>query len=303
MSFEADQLIDRRRLKRRLAFWRVVGVLGVVVAVAVAAGRLAPWSTGDYVAHLTVEGIILDDLARNDALQAVAEDDSARALIVYLDSPGGSVVGGESLYRSLRAVAERKPVVAVMGDLATSAGYMTAIGADRIFARAGSLTGSIGVIMQSADITGLLDKLGIKPETVKSAPLKAQPNPMEPFTPEAREATKEVVLDFFNLFVDMVAERRAMERERVLVLADGRVFTGRQALDAGLIDEVGGEAEARNWLADQHGISATLPLHVVEIRYDDGVWREFLGSMLGKTVFSERLRLDGLVSLWHPEAW
>ena len=282
MSFEADQLIDRRRLKRRLAFWRVVGVLGVVVAVAVAAGRLAPWSTGDYVARLTVEGIILNDLARNDALRMIAEDDSARALIVYLDTPGGSVVGGESLYRGLRAIAERKPVVAVMGDLAASAGYMTAIGADRIFARAGSLTGSIGVIMQSADITGLLDKLGIKPETVKSAPLKAQPNPMEPFTPEAREATREVVLDFYNLFVDMVAERRPLSRERVLELADGRVFTGRQALESELIDYIGDETEARAWLDQVRGIDLSLPLREVEIRYDDGLWREFLGSIMGK---------------------
>ena len=303
MSLEADQLIDRRRLKRRLAFWRIVGVVAVVAAVAVAAGRLLPWATGDYVARLVVEGIVLDDPKREQVLRSIAEDDGAQSLIVYLDTPGGSVVGGESLYLSLRKVAVRKPVVAVMGDLATSAGYMTALGADRIFARAGSLTGSVGVIMQTANITGLLEKLGIKPETVKSAPLKAQPNPMEPFTEEAREATRQVVLDVFDMFVDMVSERRSLPRDRVLVLADGRVFTGRQALDVGLIDEIGGEAEARRWLADAHGIAETVPAHTVEIRHDDGIWREFLGTMLGKTVFSERLRLDGLVSLWHPEAW
>lgn len=303
MSFEADRLIDRHRLKRRLAFWRIVGIVAVVALVVALVGRLSPWSTGDYVAYLTIEGIILDDRTRAEALDGIANDDGAKALVVYLDTPGGSVVGGESLYRSLRAVAEAKPVVAVMGDVAASAGYMTALGADRIFARAGTLTGSIGVIMQSTDVTGLLEKLGIKPETVKSAPLKAQPNPMEPFSPEAREASREIVLDIYDLFVGMVAERRGMSHEEVLKLADGRVFTGRQALARGLIDELGSDFEARNWLAAERDVAGSLPVRHVEITYEDGLWREFLGTSLGKTVFSERLRLDGLISLWHPDLW
>ena len=303
MSFEADQLIDRRRLKRRLAYWRLFGVLAAVALVVAAAGQIVPWTTGNYVALLNVEGIILDDRARDATIQAVAEDDGAKALLVYIDSPGGSVVGGETLYWSLRAVANEKPVVALMGDVAASAGYMTALGADHIYARTGSLTGSIGVILQSADITGLLEKLGIKPETVKSAPLKAQPNPMEPFSPAAREATREVVLDVYNSFVDLVAERRKMSHDDALALSDGRIFTGRQAKSLGLIDAIGGEKDARKWLAETQGVGDTLPVRNIEIERQDGIWREFLDSAIGKTVFSERLRLDGLISLWHPEAW
>ena len=303
MSFEADQLIDRRRLKRRLAYWRLFGVLAAVALVVAAAGQIVPWTTGNYVALLNVEGIILDDRARDATIQAVAEDDGAKALLVYIDSPGGSVVGGETLYWSLRAVANEKPVVALMGDVAASAGYMTALGADHIYARTGSLTGSIGVILQSADITGLLEKLGIKPETVKSAPLKAQPNPMEPFSPAAREATREVVLDVYNSFVDLVAERRKMSHDDALALSDGRLFTGRQAKSRGLIDEIGGEKEARTWLAESQGVGDSLPVRNIEIEREDGIWREFLDSSVGKTVFSERLRLDGMISLWHPEAW
>lgn len=301
MSLDADRLLDRRRLKRRLTFWRIAAILVLIALAVVAAGRFRDVVPGAYVARLTVEGIILDDAERDAALEAVATDASAKALVVHINSPGGSVVGGESLYRGLRAVAAAKPVVAVMGDLATSAGYMTALGADRIFARAGSVTGSIGVIMQSADITGLLDKLGIKPEIIKSAPLKAQPNPFEPFTPPAREATRQVVMDIFGLFVDLVAERRAMPRETVMGLADGRVFTGRQAKSDGLIDEVGGEAEARRWLADAKGVAQTLPVRPVEIAREDGLWRRLLESSVGKVVFSERLRLDGLISVWHPD--
>lgn len=301
MSLDADRLIDRRRLKRRLTFWRLAAIVAIVGLIAMAVGRYADGVSGAYVAKLTVEGIILDDADRTAALEAIGRDDRAKALVVYIDSPGGSVVGGESLFRGLRAVAAAKPVVAVMGDLATSAGYMAAIGADRVFARAGSVTGSIGVIMQSADVTGLLDKLGIKPEIIKSAPLKAQPNPLEPFSAEAREATRVVVADIFELFVDLVVERRNMAREQVLVLADGRVFTGRQAKANGLVDDLGGEAEARRWLAEVHGLPEELPTHPVEIAREDGWWRAFLESVVGKSVFSERLRLDGLVSVWHPD--
>jgi len=303
MSLDADQWLDRRRLKRRLTFWRVAAILALIGLGIAAAGRFSGLVPRAYVAHLTIEGIILDDKARDDALDAVARDAGARALIVYINSPGGSVVGGESLFRGIRAVAAVKPVVAVMGDLATSAGYMTALGADRLFARAGSLTGSIGVIMQSADVTGLLEKIGIKPEIIKSAPLKAQPNPLEPFSDEARAATRSVILDVFDQFINLVVERRAIARDKVVALADGRVFTGRQALENGLIDDLGGEAEARQWLAESRSVAESLPVREVRIEREDELWRQLLDSAMGKAVFSERLRLDGLVSLWHPDLW
>jgi protease-4 len=220
---------------------------------------------------------------------------------VRIDSPGGTVVGGESLYRNLRKVAESKPVVATIGQMGTSAGYMTALGADHIVARSGTLTGSIGVILQTADVTSLLEKLGVKPQTIKSRPLKAQPNPFEPMTDEVREATRAVVLDTFELFVDLVAESRQMPRDRVLELADGRMFTGRQARVAGLVDELGGEGEARRWLEETHAIAADLPVRDVSIDYDSDIWRDLVQKALGKALFSERLRLDGLISVWHPE--
>ena len=303
MAFDADHVVDRRRLKRRLTFWRVVAVVAVVAAVVAAVGRVYDLAGRETVARLTIGKLILEDPWRDDTLAEIAEDSSVRALLVRINSPGGTVVGGESLFHSLRAVAAAgKPVVAVMGEVAASAGYMVALGADHIVARAGSLTGSIGVILQSADITGLLEKLGIKSEAIKSRPLKAQPNPLEPFSPEAREAARMVILDFFELFVDMVAERRKMPRQQALTLADGRVFTGRQALSNGLIDQIGGETEARQWLDETHGISVSLPVKDLRIEYEEELWRQFIESVVGKVLSSERLRLDGLVSLWHP-AW
>lgn len=301
MSLDADQALDRRRLKRRLTVWRIAAVVAVVVAVVAAVGRFGVGA--NHVARLVVGGIIIDDPWRDDALAEIAEDDNAKALIVRIDSPGGTMVGGEALYTGLRAVAGKKPVVAVMGGTATSAAYMTALGADHILARAGSVTGSIGVIVQTADITGLLEKLGIKPEAIKSRPLKAQPSPLEPLTPKGREAARVVVLDLFELFVDMVEERRNLPRDKVLALADGRVFTGRQAVANGLVDALGSEADARRWLAETHAIATSLPVKDVEIEHEGALWRDFIGGLAGKVLFSERLRLDGPISLWHPSLW
>ena len=303
MTLDADQIIERRRLKRRLTFWRVLGVVALVAVVVVGAGRFDLVGDDDHVARFVITGIILDDQAQQDALDGIADNDKAKALLVKIDSPGGTYVGGEALYQTLRRVAEKKPVVVLMGTTATSAGYMTALGSDHIVAQAGSLTGSIGVIMQTADFTGLLEKLGIKPEVIKSGPLKAQPNPLERFTPEARKATEEVIQDFYDMFVDLVVERRSLSRDKVLALADGRVFSGRQAKKVGLVDALGSEPEARKWLAETHKIADSLPVKEVKVKHEDQPWRDLFDSIMGKVLFSERLRLDGVISLWHPGLW
>ena len=174
MSLDADYVVERRRLKRRLTFWRVLGVVALVAAVVVAAGRFDLRRQQDHVAQIAIGGLILDDPARDEALNEVADDDKVKALLVKIDSPGGTYVGGEALYESLRQVGGKKPVVAIMGTTATSAGYMSALGSDHIVARSSTLTGSIGVILQTADVTGLLDKIGIKSVVVKSGSLICQ---------------------------------------------------------------------------------------------------------------------------------
>jgi protease-4 len=306
MAFNVDSALDRRRLKRRLTVWRIIGIIALMIAGLSVIDMFAPIDGmvgRSYVARLDVDGLITGDAERERALADLAEDPAVRALIVEIDSPGGTVVGGESLFVALRRVAAKKPVVAVMGEMATSGGYMTALGADYIFARQGTLTGSIGVILQTVDVTSMLDKLGIKPESVKSDPLKAQPSPLEPFTEDARRAIQETIADTYQMFLEMVIERRRLAPEQARVLADGRVYTGRQALQNGLIDGLGGEIEARAWLAATHGIDEDLPLREIRIARGDGFLRDFLQGTLGKTLFSERLRLDGLIALWHPDKW
>ena len=182
MSLDSDHIIDRRRLRRRLTFWRLVSIVAIVSVVIIAVSRFDLPTRGDYVAKLYVDGVIFTDEDRTEAIAKVRDDKSAKALMVVINSPGGTFIGSEILYQNLRDVALIKPVVAVMESTAASGGYMAALAADHVIAHAGTLTGSIGVIMQTADVTGLLEKIGIKPETIKSGPFKAQPNPMEPFS-------------------------------------------------------------------------------------------------------------------------
>ena len=303
MSLYVDLVVERRRLKRRLVFWRVLGISAVIAAVIAAVGQFDLVGSKDHIARIQIAGIIVDDQARDQALITVADDDKVKALIVKIDSPGGTYVGGEAVYQSLRMVAEKKPVVAMMGTTAASAGYMSALGGDHIVARASTLTGSIGVLLQTANINKLMDKIGVDPITIKSAPLKAQPNPMEPFSPEARKVTEELVADFFDMFVSLVSERRSMSKEKVLKLADGRAFSGRQAFANGLIDAIGAEPEVRKWLAEKHKIADDLPIKDVKVVDDDKTWRDLLDSKIGRFLFSERLSLDGVISLWQPNLW
>lgn len=303
MSFASDHILDRLRLKRRLRLWQGIGVVAIVAALFALAARFEVMGTGDHIARIWVDGIIQDDAERDMILRELANDDEVRAVIVRVNSPGGTVVGGEALYHQLRALAERKPVVAVMGEVAASAGYMSAIAADYVIAREGTITGSIGVLMQSADLTKLMDKIGVEPVVIKSSPLKAAPNPMEAMTPDVEQATQEVIMDMYDMFVSMVAERREMTLEQTLKLADGRVYTGRQAKENGLVDATGSEELAYEWLELEKEIPSGLDVFDIEYGEED-FWMTakstLLSSVFDKTLISEGLRLDGLVSIWQP---
>ena len=303
MSLDADYVVERRRLKRRLTFWRVLGVVALVAAIVAAAGRFDLRRQQDHVAQIAIGGLILDDPARDKALKEVADNDNAKALLVKIDSPGGTYVGGEALYESLRRVGDKKPGVEWMGTTAPSAAHMPALASHPTIARAAPLTGSIGVILQTADVTGLLDKIGIKSVVVKSGPLKAQPNPLEKFSPAARKATEAIIADYFDMFVTLVAERRPLSREQVLKLADARSFSGPPAKNAGPVAARGAESPGRKWLSETHKIADSLPIEKVKIKHEDEPWRDLFDSMIGKVMFSERLSLDGVIALWHPDLW
>ena len=322
MSLNADILADRRRLRRRMRLWRLAAVIGVVIAlIGVGVGtanQTGLWIGGNHIARYVVDGTITDDLKQQKLLDEIAASNSAKALIVYINSPGGTTAGAEALFATIRGVAKKKPVVAVLGTVAASAGYATALAADHIVARGNTITGSIGVIMQWAEVADLLEKAGVRVEAIKSSPLKAEPSPFSRASPEVRAATEAMVQDSYEWFVDLVAKRRSLEPSRARELSNGRVYTGRQAKKVDLIDDIGGEIEAVGWLQREKKISADLKVvDWTNSSFDDlglggaaialllrSIGMESVASVLRlsqKTLQSERLNLDGLVSVWHPE--
>ena len=300
MSLDPDRLLDRRRLKRGIAVWRALAVAALVALALGGAAIFLPDDGGERVARLWISGLIVDDPERDEIIAALRGDDAVKAVVMRLDSAGGTAVGGEALHLSLRSLAEAKPVVAVLGTTATSAAYMAALAADRILAREASLTGSIGVLFQTAEFTALLEEIGVRAEAIRSGPLKGKPAPFERLDEGTRQAVTGVVADIHEYFLRLVMEHRALDRETALALADGRVFTGNQAVEAGLVDAIGGEDEARAWLARARGVPATLPADDVAPRDEGGLFG-LLGAALERFPPVRRLALDGLIAVWHPD--
>ena len=320
MSLDADLIVDRRRMRRKLTFWRVVAVLiaiGAVVALAATARRGNVLTAGgDYIARVKVSGLIRNDQERVESLEKLAKASSAKAVIVHIDSPGGTTAGSEQLHGALRAVAAAKPLVVVVDGLAASGGYIAAMSADHIIAQETSLVGSIGVLFQYPNVGELLKVVGVKIEEIKSSPLKAAPNGYEPTSPEARAAIEALVKDSYAWFRGMVSERRKMDGAALETVTDGRVFTGRQALSLRLVDQLGNEKTAVAWLATEKGLKADTPvrdwqlkprmsdlsiLHLAAAALLDAVGLNSLAQRIeGSVQAVERLNLDGLLALWHP---
>ena len=307
MALDADILLDRRRLKKSIFRWRVVAAIAVLAVIIIGLAGTGVQNSvlgglGPRIVEINIEGVITEDPYLLDALAAIEDDSDVVGVIVHINSPGGTMVGGETLFEALRRIGETRPIVAEMGTVAASGGYMTAIAADHIVARRGTITGSIGVIFQSMNFNGTLEKLGVEPLTVKSGPLKAAPNPFEPVDDAAKTAMQGLISDMFDVFVGMVAERREMPVATVKTLADGRVYTGQQALANGLIDEIGGRREALHWLETQAGVTPEADVVPLEIEYpEDDLMTALFEGNLGKVLSSEGLKLDGLLVVWQPE--
>jgi protease-4 len=326
MSLDSDVIVDRRRMRRKLTFWRSLAVLVVIVAIAVAAARFAgpaasglAEGAGPFIARVKIEGLIRNDDERTQALERLAKS-GAKAVIIHVDSPGGTTAGSDQLHKALRRVAQQKPTVVVVDGLAASGGYIAAMAADQIIAGDTSLVGSIGVLLQYPEMHELLDKIGIKMEAIRSAPLKAAPNGFEPTSPEARAALESVVQDSFDWFKNLVRERRKLDDAQLARASDGRIFTGRQGMALNLVDRLGDEQTALEWLEKEKGVDSKTRVRDWKLkpRFSDLTFLHLaaatvldaagLGSLARRIETSammqtiERLNLDGLLALWHPPA-
>src|SRR3954447_692620 len=318
MSFDPEAMADRRRLRRKLSFWRALGVLGLIAAVVTAglaaAGRSPFGPARSQIARVSVDGFIAGSQRTSDLLKRVGESSAVSGVVISINSPGGSTTGAEKLFRGIRQLAAKKPLVAFVDGTAASGGYIAALAADHIVARETSLVGSVGVLFQYPDLSKLLDTVGVRVEEIKSAPLKGAPSPFHPTSPEARAALQQVVGDTFDWFKRLVAERRSLNEADLGVIASGRVFNGRQALPLRLVDELGGEREAIAWLEREKGVAKDLPVRQWRPRDERSFnfWTAaFLGArLLGLEDIASRLRQalqaadevrpEGLLALWRP---
>lgn len=316
MTMQQDYLVDRWRLSRRLSFWRWATAAVVLVALGAGGWRFAGSSSSGHltphIARLSISGVIVGDEATLKLIRDVA-DSRASGVILKIESPGGTTTGAERLYEELRRLAAKKPMVAEVGTLAASGGYIAALGADEIVAQGNSLVGSIGVLFQFPNVSSLFEKIGVQVETVKSSPLKAAPNGFEPTSEAAKQALAALVADSFVWFKGLVQERRHLTDAEVAAVADGRVFTGRQSLTNKLVDKLGGEREAVAWL-ETKGVAKDLPIRDWKRPTSAGVLGLFssgsaLATALGFDVAasfltrldnaSNGLNLDGLLAIWQ----
>lgn len=308
---DIDHIINHISLRKSRRRWRwiavILGLVAVLALLAQCTGEGLPLR--DHIARVRVDGLITGDQKSLDLLRAVAKDDHAKAVILRIDSPGGTTAGSEALYEEIRALSAKKPVVSVMDTVAASGGYIAALATDHVVARGNTITGSIGVIFTFPEVSRLLNTVGVTVEEIKSGDLKAEPSPYKPVSEKARAYSATLVQDGFQWFKGLVAERRKMDATRVDALADGRVFTGRQAKAEGLIDELGGEDAAVAWLKREKKLGEGL--EVLDRLPPKPFPENMLGASIGSAVLdwlglggladmAARSRLDGLLVLWHP---
>ena len=317
--FSADHLVDRRLLQRKLSFWRLAAFLVLIIVIGAAGLRLsgvaAPTSLTPHIARLSIAGVITGDRGTLKLIDQIAQS-KAQGVILSIESPGGTTTGAEKLYEAIRRLSAKKPVVAVVGNMAASGAYIAALASDRIVAPGNSLVGSIGVLIQYPNIAKLLDTIGVKIDAVKSSPLKAEPSGYEPTSPEVRQALASLVNDSYAWFKELVQKRRNLSDAELAAVDTGRVFTGRQALTLKLIDEIGGEQEAVAWLVHKKGLRSGLPIRdwkaetslerlgilgfsarIAEVFGFSGLARAFDHA----DAYREMRLLDGLLSIWQVD--
>jgi protease-4 len=316
MTAEIDTVLDRRRLRRRLTVWRSLAIAAAVLALFAIGLSGDQWSSlgSKQIARVSISGTITEDRDQLELLKKIADSDNAAALLVYVNSPGGTTTGGEALFAALREVAKKKPVVAQFGTVAASAGYIVGLAADHIVTRANTITGSVGVLIQWPEVSEALSKLGVKFNEIKSGDLKAVPSPFEPLNADGQKVTQAMIDEGFRWFLGLVELRRGVKADAIPGLNRGRVFTGREAVQLKLADSIGGEEEAVEWLRTERKIDKSLKVvdWKVPAAGSLGLFSSIgeaaasffnnttLGQMLARDPSLSGLGLDGFISVWHP---
>ncbi len=320
MAQDAEMIADRRRVRRKLSFWRVVAIFALVGAVLALGLRIlgppdAVSPRQPHIARVEISGVITSDRRMAEMLDEIAKSRAVRGVVLAINSPGGTTSGAEELHRNLLRLGEEKPMVAYVNGTAASGAYIAAIASDHIVAQETAIVGSIGTMFQMPHVREMLDSIGVSMIEVKSTPLKAAPSPTGPVEPEALAAVRELVDDSYIWFRDLVGDRRNMSDDERDAVADGRVHSGRRALDLKLVDAVGDQRDAVSWLATTHDLPDDLAVRTWRPRTDRGAlglisgtafvvelagWDRAAGLLRRLDAQVTRTELDGLLALWQP---
>ncbi len=276
-----DILLERLKLKRAASLWRAL--FFVILAIYIISSGLNANLTkkkSQYVARVTISGDISQNSYDIKKLQLLADSKKINAVILNINSPGGTAFAGEDLYHHIKQIAHKKPVVAVIQTIAASAAYMVILPSEHIIARNNSLTGSIGAVVFAPNASELLNKIGIKVETIRKGDLKALPLPFEQPNNATKKMLSSIIDDNYNTFLNTVKKHRKIPKHMIKTISDSRILTGRQAKASGLVDAIGGENEAIDWLKTKHKID--LPVHNFQLKAQ----AHPLKDLLEKQVFS-----------------
>ena len=311
MNDKTDYIIDRHRLRRKLSAWRIIAiVIAVIGAGAISVLVVDEIETFEnHIARIHIEGTIIYDADLIELIDEVKDNELVKGVVIVIDSPGGTIVGGESLFNAIDELAQDKPTTATINTLGASAGYLVATATEYIVAHQTSIVGSIGVIFQYPQIDKMLEDYGIKVKEIKSSPLKAAPSIFTPENPEARKMIQIMIDDSFKWFKNLVAQKRGYSNEEIEKIADGSIYTGNQALNIRLIDAVGGEETARKWLINTKGLDEELNIITHEVHREEtfgyltagGIINSIVNNRDIKKWIKKNISLDGMLAIWQKK--
>ena len=253
----------------------------------------------EFIAKINIQGIIQDRSDIINEIDNLADDNNVKGLLAIINSPGGTYVGSKELYDSIKLIGEKIPTVVYMREMATSGGYLVSLSANKIYGNSGTITGSIGVILQSADISELLDEIGINPVIIKSGKLKAVPNPVEKIDQEKITYLKKVIEKMQEEFMELVTSNRKISDSTIQLIRDGRIFTGKEAKELKLIDDIGSEKDAIAWLKEKGELDDT-------IQVKELLSKNELRSILDLTFLKKKFNYfnqnfyNGFFAIWMP---
>ena len=225
IKMNKNEILEKYLTQRNIFLKRFI--LFIIIFLAISSLLLFKSKDTDFIAKVTIEGVITNPTKTLNDLDEISNSLNVKALLINVNSPGGTFVGSKELYDKIKEISEKIPVVTYMKEMATSGGYLVSLASEKVFGNIGTITGSIGVILQTAEITSLLEKIGINPVVIKSGNLKATPNPLEKINESESKYLNEIVKIMQDEFLKLVTENRKIEKTKLEIIADGRIFTGK----------------------------------------------------------------------------